>query len=329
MAAGLGTRLRPFTDHFPKALVPVMGVPVAQYAVDRLLEAGVHEIVYNIHHHPKISQAGFESLDLGSAQLKVSDERALLLGSAGGLKNALPYFKGESFYWVNADIISSIDLLALAHKHRELVASSGVVMTLAVFPQAPSTGAYREIFIDPATGLVQGFSQDLRVGQPFFASAAVLESEALAYTPAGVPSEFVPQVLEPWVKAGRVGFHLTQGLWKDIGNPRLWLDAHRALIESMETGALPLRWRKRLGAVNQRLSNQVWCSREAFSRMSFQQRAKTMDWSGPCYFAGSSFVADFGPDSALYGAPPLGTSFQGGIGIESLWSQCVDVATGN
>ena len=49
-AAGLGTRLRPLTDHMPKALVPVAGVSMLQRVILRLKEAGFDDIVINIHH---------------------------------------------------------------------------------------------------------------------------------------------------------------------------------------------------------------------------------------------------------------------------------------
>lgn len=331
MAAGLGTRLRPFTEHYPKALVPVMGIPVAQFAMDALVEVGVEQVTYNFHHHPELTQKGFESLERGSARLVSSDESALLLGSAGGLKKALPTFEDQPFYWLNADIISNLDLRALAETHSRLVASAGVKMTLAVLPQAPLSGSYREIILDSATGLVRGFSSGLMVGRPFFASAAILEPAAFANVPAGVPAEFVPTVLEPWVKAGKVGFHLSKGYWKDIGTPELWLDAHLSLIKKLETGQLPMVWRKRIEAINERLGNQVWAAKE---KNHFTNRTLAQNWSGPCYFSGSRFVEELGPRAVLYGAAlhksqePQGVDLRDGIGFGAKWAQCVDKYTG-
>ena len=49
-AAGLGTRLKPITDTLPKALVPVCGEPLLKHIVDRLKDAGIDDIVINVHH---------------------------------------------------------------------------------------------------------------------------------------------------------------------------------------------------------------------------------------------------------------------------------------
>src|SRR5688572_3800538 len=92
MGAGLGQRLRPFTDFCPKVLMPVMGIPVAQYSVDALVAAGVEKIVANYHHLPEQSKLGLKNLDLPShTKLILSDESDLLLGSSGAYKKALPH----------------------------------------------------------------------------------------------------------------------------------------------------------------------------------------------------------------------------------------------
>jgi NDP-sugar pyrophosphorylase family protein len=59
MAAGLGTRLRPFTEMEPKPLLPVMGIPMAQFAVDALVATGVRHVVANVHFKPERARAGF------------------------------------------------------------------------------------------------------------------------------------------------------------------------------------------------------------------------------------------------------------------------------
>lgn len=84
MAAGLGTRLMPFTERAPKALLPVLGVPIAQFALDSLARAGVDRVVANVHHHASAAKQGLAQLDRGDADFFVSDESERLLGSAGG-----------------------------------------------------------------------------------------------------------------------------------------------------------------------------------------------------------------------------------------------------
>src|SRR5688500_7784184 len=91
MTAGLGTRLRPFTEIAPKHLLPVMGVPMAQFAVDLLARFGVSRIVCNVHHRADLAVPALKALEHGpGTSIEISDESQLLLGSAGGIRKALP-----------------------------------------------------------------------------------------------------------------------------------------------------------------------------------------------------------------------------------------------
>ena len=119
-AAGLGTRLRPLTDHTPKALVPVAGVPMLQRVILRLKEAGFDDLVINIHH------LGGQILDFLRAnndfgvRIRISDERDELLDTGGGILKARPLLDdGEPFLIHNADILTHIDLEAFYRRHVE------------------------------------------------------------------------------------------------------------------------------------------------------------------------------------------------------------------
>jgi NDP-sugar pyrophosphorylase family protein len=319
MAAGLGTRLRPFTDLVPKALMPVMGIPVAQFALDSIGAAGVKSVVVNIHHHAAKAREGFMKLDRGSMNLSISDESELLLGSAGGLRKALPLFEGEPFFLVNADVLCDIDLRALALKHEELRSRWNVALTLAVFPEPPTSGKYREIFLDAETGLVTGFSPDLRSGRPFFIGSAVLETDAFKNVPMSGPSEFVPTILEPMIRERRVGFHLVRGSWKDIGSPELWLDSHLFLIRGMETGKISKRWQDRIEKANRRIASETWVSRWALDSNAWKIRAQAATWGGPCYFSGEAPPRELGPSGVLYDSTSISSCLSSGIGLGGKW----------
>ena len=113
-AAGLGTRLRPLTDTMPKALVPVAGRPLLHHVILRLKAAGFERIVVNIHH---LGQQIIDDLAANhnfGLDIRISDERDMLLDTGGGIKKALPLFDSESPILIhNVDILSNIDLAAL------------------------------------------------------------------------------------------------------------------------------------------------------------------------------------------------------------------------
>lgn len=110
-AAGLGTRLKPLTDHMPKALVPVGGVPLLRRVVDRLADAGFGRMVVNVHHFAsQITEYIDENKNFG-LDIQVSDERDHLLDTGGGLKKAAPLFDADSPILIhNVDILSNVDL---------------------------------------------------------------------------------------------------------------------------------------------------------------------------------------------------------------------------
>ena len=78
-AAGLGTRLRPLTDHMPKALVPVAGKPMLERVILRLKEAGFNEITVNIHHFGEQIIDFLRAHDNFGTEIHISDERGMLL----------------------------------------------------------------------------------------------------------------------------------------------------------------------------------------------------------------------------------------------------------
>jgi len=118
-AAGLGTRLKPLTDTMPKALVPLAGKPLLQWQVEKLRDAGITDIIVNIHHFPDQIIEAVRANDGWGCNITVSDERDQLLDTGGGLKKAISQITNhklqiasEPILACNVDILSNIDLRA-------------------------------------------------------------------------------------------------------------------------------------------------------------------------------------------------------------------------
>lgn len=116
-AAGLGTRLYPLTASKPKALVSYQGQTLLNRALEKLWGSGIQDIVVNVHHFPDMMLDALRSHPLAS-HIRVSDERAYLRDTAGGLKFAEPFWQNSDLILIyNVDILSDIDLNKMIENH--------------------------------------------------------------------------------------------------------------------------------------------------------------------------------------------------------------------
>jgi MurNAc alpha-1-phosphate uridylyltransferase len=113
LAAGLGQRMRPLTDHTPKPLLPVGGKPLIEWHLQRLAAAGVHYVVINTSH---LAEQFPQALGDGSRwglRIRYAYEGATPLETGGGMLNALPLLGSAPFMVVSGDIFCDADLAAL------------------------------------------------------------------------------------------------------------------------------------------------------------------------------------------------------------------------
>lgn len=111
-AAGLGTRLRPITDHMPKALVPVAGVPMLERVIKKLSAQGCHSFVVNVHHFASQIEDFLRDNGNFGLPIAVSEELDEPLETGGGIKHAAQLLHSENgrFLVHNADILSTLDV---------------------------------------------------------------------------------------------------------------------------------------------------------------------------------------------------------------------------
>ena len=120
-AAGLGTRLKPLTDTMPKALVPLADKPLLQWQVEKLHDAGITDIIVNVHHFPDQIIDTIRANQGWGCNITISDERDMLLDTGGGLKKMITSLRlspqgervNEPILACNVDILSNIDIRAL------------------------------------------------------------------------------------------------------------------------------------------------------------------------------------------------------------------------
>lgn len=127
-AAGLGTRLYPLTKDRPKALVEIQGKTLLERVIQRIIDAGITDIVVNVHHFSDLMKIYLQQHRF-NADIAISDESDFLLDTAGGLKFAEPLLNdADDILLHNVDILSNIDLKKLMATH----SNSPALATLAV-----------------------------------------------------------------------------------------------------------------------------------------------------------------------------------------------------
>lgn len=131
LAAGLGTRLRPLTDHRPKALVEISGQTLLEISLRRLREFGVREVIINVHHFADMVTDYLQKNSNFGMRIEISREGELL-DTGGGLKKAgwffLEHGSDDPFLVHNVDILSTIDFQRMLQFHRD----HNALATLAV-----------------------------------------------------------------------------------------------------------------------------------------------------------------------------------------------------
>lgn len=118
-AAGLGTRLKPFTDFHPKALAVVNGRTLLEHNITFLKKSGITEIVINVHHFAEQIKAFVQNNDF-KIPIHISDETEFVLETGGGLLNAKPFLDDNGdFVLMNADILTTLDLKHVIEAHKK------------------------------------------------------------------------------------------------------------------------------------------------------------------------------------------------------------------
>ncbi len=216
LAAGLGKRMRPLTATRPKPLVEVAGRTLLDRALDRVEAAGIARAVVNAHYFADQIEAALAAR-AGQLTICVSDERARLLETGGGVAKALPLIDADPFFVVNADnlwIDGSADTLRLLAQRWD---PSVMDALLLLVPLARATGyeGRGDFHLDPL-GVVRRRGE-VRMA-PFVFSGIQLIARSLFD---GEPAEPF-SMWRAWNKAlaaGRLYGAVHQGLWFHVGTP--------------------------------------------------------------------------------------------------------------
>ncbi|MBA4348785.1 MAG: hypothetical protein C0415_02210 [Thermodesulfovibrio sp.] len=213
LAAGLGERLRPITNHIPKPLLPILGKPILQYVLERVSALPVNRIGINLHYRKEAIQDWIKKSQFSEKVVFFPEDP--VLGTGGALKNAEGFLGKGTFLVHNSDVISDIDLEKLLEYHH----GSKNLVTLAVhdYPRFNNVAVDRNGFVK-------------RIGKKYnlkneserfvaFTGIAVYSPEFLKFLPSGISG-----VVDTWLNVTAAGYRIgtidvSGCYWSDIGTP--------------------------------------------------------------------------------------------------------------
>lgn len=222
-AAGIGNRLKPFTDNMPKALVSVGGQPMLGRLIHRLANQGVSSFIVNVHHFATQIVDYLNTAEFKDFKISISDESSKLLDTGGGLFKAAGFFaEGAPFLLYNVDVLSDIDVNEMLGHHR----TEGNLVTLAVSRRASS----RQLLLD-GQNYVKGW-QDGKTGQIIRVTGAIGKLTPLAFSGIHIidPAIFAFTrktkpfpIIELYLRLAenyRIGVYIHEPYnWADMGSP--------------------------------------------------------------------------------------------------------------
>jgi MurNAc alpha-1-phosphate uridylyltransferase len=225
LAAGLGTRMRPYNGHIPKPLVAVGGKSLIDYSLDRLAGAGVERAVVNVHHLADELERHLASRQ--HPRIIISDERGALLGTGGGIAKALPELGAAPFFLANSDTLwlegAKPNLARLA----EVFDAKAMDALLLLAPTTGSLGYEgRGDYMLLPDGRLRRRAEN-EVAPFIYAGAAILSPALFAGAPSGAFA--LTRLFDRAGENGRLFGLRLEGQWMHVGTPEAVAAAEAAL----------------------------------------------------------------------------------------------------
>jgi len=217
MAAGLGKRMRPLTATRPKPLVQVAGRTLLDRTLDHLRAAGLKRAVVNVHYLADAIEAHLKARDQG-LEIQISDERAMLLETGGGVVKAMPLINRDTFFVVNSDnlwIDGSVDTLKLIASRWDDAAMDALLL-LVPYARAMCHSGQGDFHMDAGGRLRR--RAHARVAPFVYTGIQLISRRLIIDPPEGAFSTNL--FWDRAIEAGRLYGVVHPGLWFDVGTPQ-------------------------------------------------------------------------------------------------------------
>ncbi len=233
LAAGLGTRLRPYTLIRPKPLFPVLDTPLLAAILRQIRAAGFGPVVVNAFHLAEQIVAAFRNESEVILQVESKE-----MGTGGGLRLALPNFDDAPVLIVNGDVVHNLDLARIYEEHLR----SGNQVTM-VMHDHPRFNTVRVATDGRIPGFAAAGAAPAKAGERLlaFTGIHVVDPAVLAPIPEGNFYNIIDRYRDLITAGGRIGALVVRDhFWTDMGTPADYLDLHRQLLTGEGSRSLPV-----------------------------------------------------------------------------------------
>jgi NDP-sugar pyrophosphorylase family protein len=235
LTAGLGTRLKPFTETLPKPCLPILNLPLLNYGIYLAKMSGFNDFLFNKHHLPDALEKQIQSLNTFANSIKTSDETNKILGSGGALWNAKKELSKHDFFLVaNGDEILVPTKEDVLSKLVEKFKKDNALATLLTCDHPDLLKSLKPVWVNK-DGFVQGFGMSPvnKESHPVhYTGYKVFSKRIFDYIPEGESNIFHDVVTAALAKGERISsLHLLDSSWYETGNFDSFLDASIELSE--------------------------------------------------------------------------------------------------
>ena len=231
LAAGRGERMRPLTDRIPKPLLEAGGKPLIVWHIEKLVSAGISELVINHAHLGAQIEAALGDGSRYGARIRYSPE-ARALETAGGIANALPLLGDEPFAVINSDIYCDYDFAHLPERAAALKASGDAAHLVLVdnpphHPNGDFAISGERIYPLPTSH------------SPFptlltFSGIGIYQPSLFGHIPRGGTAPLAP-LLRAQIALGKGSGEHYRGIWMDVGTPQRLAELDSQLCSLQQT----------------------------------------------------------------------------------------------
>ncbi len=229
MAGGFGTRLRPLTQSLPKPMVPVANLPMLHHIVNLLKKHNLRDFVSLLYFQPEEIKNYFKDGSPFGAKMEYMIAEADY-GTAGAVKHAEKFYKGNRVLVISGDVLTDFDLTAALKYHEEKQAQATIVLTRMENPLqygvviTDEDGRISRFLEKPTWGEV--FSDTINTG------IYILEPEVFDRIPSEEPFDFSQDLFPGMLRDKEPLYgYVATGYWRDIGNLSEYQKSHLDILQ--------------------------------------------------------------------------------------------------